>query len=65
VSLALANLPPLTLRLNRLFAFLGRYAHQQVPDLLGMTVSELRLLAKCTAEILEDERKAANTHEGD
>lgn len=63
MCLAFCEIAPLPLRLNRLFAYLGRYAHQSVAVMQQMTVSELRLLARCTADILEDERKAGNVPE--
>ena len=46
-------------RLYKLFAFAGRYAHQQWSDLLTMTTNQIMLLCKATSEIMEDERKGS------
>lgn len=50
-------MPSLAERIYRLFAFLGRYAHQPISDMRNMTTRELQQLASATAEIMEDERK--------
>ena len=48
-------------RLNKLFAFLGRYMHQQEPYMARKTMRELMGLANATNEILEEEKREFNT----
>jgi len=42
----------------RLYAFLGRYAHQDVRSMREMPLSELVSLAKATGQLLEEETAA-------
>jgi len=44
-------------RLFQVFAFLGRYAHQQIPSLLERTMSELAILSEEIAQIMADEKR--------
>ncbi len=45
----------------KLLAFLGRYAHQQIDVLLGMTVRDLTAMAEATGALIESEYQG---HEG-
>lgn len=43
-------------QINRLYAFLGRYGHQDVRSLQAMTVAELVELSRHVGQLLEDEQ---------
>lgn len=49
----------------KMLAFLGRYAHQALSDMLATPMTDLQSLARATAEIMEEEyaqtRSSLNT----
>ncbi len=45
----------------KILAFLGRYAHQPIKDLLGMPMSDLVNLAMQTTKFIEEEAEASKS----
>lgn len=68
MALAMAEVAPdYEQRLWKLLAFLGRYGHQSVPEVMrSISASDARALAEATADLMKDEAEAlrrANTQE--
>ena len=45
-------------QITRLYAYLGRYAHQDMGSMREMTTAELSMLARAVSALLQDENAA-------
>lgn len=61
LSIAVARQEPLERVLWRLMAFLGRYGHQPISELMRLSSREASMLAKEVAAILESENEITRT----